>query len=91
MTINLFSEKVGEIDNFLSSFYDTKMDLQSNLNWQKKYTNPVEMADLIGIFVDNLDNYNLNMWVSLDKGVYLHVTGDNGDDIIRYLFERFPY
>jgi len=31
------------------------------------------------------------MWVSLDKGVYINVTTDNADSLIKYLYERYPY
>lgn len=35
----------------------------------KESANPVELAEIIGIFVDNSDDYVLNMWLSLDKDV----------------------
>ena len=37
------------------------------------------------------DDYVLNMWLSLDKDVFVNVTSENADSIIRYLYERFPY
>ncbi len=91
VSINLFSETPGEVDKFLSSFYNTDLGLSKKLNWEKKYANPVEMAEIIGTYIDNIDNFFINMWISLDKGIYLHVTEQNADDIIRYLYERFPY
>lgn len=57
----------------------------------KESANPVELAEIIGIFVDNSDDYVLNMWLSLDKDVFVNVTSENADSIIRYLYERFPY
>ena len=39
----------------------------------------------------NLDNFNIVMWISLDKGVYINVTTDNADSLIKYLYERYPY
>ena len=56
----------------------------------KESANPVELAEIIGIFVDNSDDYVLNMWLSLDKDVFVNVTSENADSIIRYLYERFP-
>lgn len=91
ITVNLFSEKKGEINKFLSNFYNTDIGLNNNLNWQKKYDNPIEIADIVGTYIDNIDNYFLNMWISLDRGVYIHVTESNANDIIKYLYERFPY
>ena len=57
----------------------------------KESANPIELAEIIGIFVDNSDDYVLNMWLSLDKDVFVNVTSENADSIIRYLYERFPY
>lgn len=59
--------------------------------WQKEYANPVEMVDIIGAYVENIDEYNLTMWISLDSGVFIKVTEDNADELIRYLYERYPY
>ena len=90
-TVNLYSEKKGEVNRFLSSFYNTKLELENNLKWEKEYANPIEIAEIIGTFADNLDDYLLNMWICIDKDVFIHITSDNADNIIRYLYERFPY
>ena len=91
ITVNLFSEKNGEINKLLSNFYNTDIGLENSLKWQKKYDNPIEIADIVGTYIDNIDDYFLNMWISLDKGIYIHVTEINANDIIKYLYERFPY
>ena len=67
------------------------MDIENSLKWEKESANPVELAEIIGIFVDNSDDYVLNMWLSLDKDIFVNVTSENADSIIRYLYERFPY
>lgn len=89
--ITLYSNKTGELNNFLSRFYNTNLDIENSLKWEKESANPVELAEIIGIFVDNSDDYVLNMWLSLDKDVFVNVTSENADSIIRYLYERFPY
>ncbi len=91
MTINLFSEKTGEVNRFLSNLYNIDFEISNKKSWEKKYANPVEMADIIGVYIDNIDLYDLNLWVSLDKGFYIHVTDENGNALIKYLYERFPY
>ena len=45
----------------------------------------------MGTFIDNNDKYEINMWISLDNGVLINVTEYNIDEIIRYLYERYPY
>ncbi len=89
--VNLYSNKKGELNNFLSRFYNTNLEIYNNLKWEKKYANPLELAEIIGTFIDNFDDYNISMWISLDKDVFISISKDNADDIIRYLYERYPY
>ena len=89
--VNLYSEKKDEINKFLSTFYNSNLDLYNTLKWEKEFNNPIEMAEIIGAFIDNKDKYKINMWISLDKGLFINVTEHNVDDIIKYLYERFPY
>ena len=92
--VKLFSNKYGEIYNFLSKLFNKTNEKEyttSMLEWEKKYSNPVEMADIIGVFIENKDDFKINMWVSLDKDVLINVTTHNADEIIRYLYERYPY
>lgn len=58
---------------------------------KKDFNNPVEIAELVGAYIDNNDNYNISMWICLDEGVLIKITNKNADDIIKYLYERFPY
>lgn len=91
-TVNLYTNKKGELARFLSKFYNSNFnEFQNSLSWIKYYKNPIEMAEIIGIYADNIDNYSLYMWISLDKDVFIHITSQNSDDIIKYLYERFPY
>ena len=83
--------KIGEISKFLNDFYNKNIILKNNLKWEKIFENPIEIADIVGAFADNIDLYNMNMWVSLDEGAFIYVTEDNADKLIRYLYERYPY
>lgn len=91
VTVNLYSQKKGELNRFLSHFYNTNFNMEENLNWEKKYQNPIELAEIVGIFVDNCDDFDLHMWISLDKNVFVHITEENANEFIKYLYERFPY
>ena len=90
-TVNLYSNQKGELNNFLSRFYNTNLEIYDNLKWEKKYANPLELAEIIGIFIDNSDDYNITMWISLDRNIFIYISKDNAYDIIKYLFERYPY
>lgn len=93
--IKLYSNKKGEIERFLDNFYDNENTTfpkhNSILEWEKTFENPIEMADMIGVFIDNKENFNINLWVCLDKDILINITENNVDDFIRYLYERFPY
>ena len=57
----------------------------------KKYQNPVEMTEIIGTFIDHHDKYKINMWISLDEGIFININDNNADKVIRYIYERYPY
>ena len=89
--VHLSTNKKGELEKFLSSFYNTSFNLLNSLKWEKKYANPVEIAEIVGTFIDNSDDFDIHIWISIDKNVFIHVDEKNADDIIKYLYERFPY
>lgn len=92
-TVNLYSRKSGEIARFLNNFYSNDcLSIENNLlKWKNSYDNPIEISDIIGVFIDNNDKYDISMWISLDDNIFINVTSTNSDKIIRYLFERYPY
>ena len=90
-TVKIYSEQNGEIENFLNSYYNNKITLENPLFWKKEFDNPTEIVGLIGIFIDNKEKINANMWVSLDKDVFICVNDNNSNNLIKYIYERFPY
>lgn len=91
VSVRMQSKKTGELNRFLSKFYNTNLDIFNEKVWINKYKNPVEMIDLIGAYIDNSDKYNIKMWINLDPNIYIKITKDNADIVIKYLFERYPY
>lgn len=92
--IKLFSNEKGEIARFLKRFYHQNVDSSNDdslLEWEQSFENPIEMADIVGVFMDNVEDFNMNMWVCLDQDILINITKNNVDDFIRYLYERFPY
>lgn len=89
--VKLYSNNPGEILMFLTHFFEKEITLDSDLFWQKEYLNPVELSDIITALIENIDDYSITMWISLDKDVFINITQNNADDIVRYLFERYPY
>lgn len=91
VTLSLKSKKKNEINKFLSMFYETNMNIPNELTWKKEYKNPIESIDIIGAYIDNYDYFDFRMWLCLDKDVFINITSQNGNEVIKYLFERFPY
>lgn len=92
--IKLFSNNEGEIYRFLNLYFNKenfKLADSSILEWKKEFENPVEMTEIIGVFIDNFEDFKINLWICLDKDILVNVTKNNANDIIKYLFERFPY
>lgn len=89
--VKLYSNKNGEISSFLTHFFKNKIAIENELLWQKEYENPLEIADIIGALIENQEDYKINMWISLDKDLFINITKHNADEVIRYLYERYPY
>lgn len=89
-SVSLYSMEKKEIERFLSKFFCHEILLYKN-EWEGKYINPLDMAEIIGVYIDNKDDFQINMWVSIDEGFSINVTEGNANQIIKYLFERFPY
>ncbi len=90
-SINFYSEIEGEIKKFLEQYYSKNLNLENSLSFQKEYDNPVDMIDMISCFIDNNNKFKMTLWISLDKDVYICVTDNNLDNLIKYIYERYPY
>ena len=89
--IIFFSYKDGDIDDFLNRFYNTKSSIKNSLSWKKEFSNPVEITEFIAAFADNITDFDITMWISLDEDVFIKISPSNANNIIKYLFERYPY
>ena len=89
--INFYSEIKGEIKKFLEKYYSKNLNLENNLFFEQEFDNPIDMVDIISCFVDNNDKFKINLCISLDKDVYICVTNNNIDSLIKYIYERYPY
>lgn len=90
-TINFYSETTGEIKKFLEQYYSKNLNIDNDLIFQKEYDNPIDMIDIISCFVDNNNKFKMTLWISLDKDVYISVTDNNINNLIKYIYERYPY
>jgi len=89
--VDIYSKNNLEIKKFLKAFLNKDIDINNNQKCEIIYNNPLYCADIIGSYIDNLDKFKIDLWVSFDKDLFINVTKHNADKIIRYLFERYPY
>lgn len=82
--------KNNEIGNFLSKYYNKPIVFEDKY-WEAEFINPIEIVDIMSCLVDNIDKYDISMWISLDEGMLIYVNSNNMDEIIQYLYDRFPY
>lgn len=87
----LFSHKNDEINNFLNKFYSCISVWSLSNYWKKEFDNPIEISEYIAVFTDNINIFDIKMWISLDKNVFIKISPSNSNTIIKYLFERYPY
>lgn len=45
--VRLYSTNLNELNNFLNDFFSSDISLNNQSNWEKHYSNPVELADII--------------------------------------------
>lgn len=89
--INFYSQKDGEIKKFLEQYYSKNLTLENTLFFEQEFDNPIDMIDIISCFIDNNNKFEINLWISLDKDVYICVTDTNINNLIKYIYERYPY
>lgn len=88
--VNLYSSTKEQLSSFLKDYYNIEYNVDDDIKWECEYDNPIKIAEIIGIYIDNKDKYNITMWISIDPEVFINVNDDNADEIIKYLYERFP-
>ena len=89
-TVNLFSEKAGEIERFLKLYFGQQINISNKLYWQKEYDNPINMIEILSTFADNSEKFEIAFWICLDKNIFININEFTANDIIIYLLERYP-
>ncbi len=86
--ISLYCQDESLLSSFLNKYYNKNI---SNTMENISFDNPIELVDLISIIVDNNDKYPISAWINLDEDIYIKITNSNVNEIIKYLYERYPY
>ncbi|MCX4303537.1 MAG: hypothetical protein K1W33_08505 [Clostridia bacterium] len=89
-SVKIYSEFENEIERFLKLFFNENFNLDNKHFWKKDYETPIELIDITTTFVDNKEKFKANMWISLDKDVYIAISETNINSLVKYIYERFP-
>lgn len=87
--LNLFSETKDNLKDFLNKFYNASFSL-SDSKFEKEFDNPIDMIEIISTLIDNNEKYPIGIWVSIDKDIFINITENNLNTIIKYFLERYP-
>ena len=90
-SINFYSEITGEIKKFLELYYSKNFNIDNFLSYKLNFENPIDMIEIMSCFIDNNDKFQISLWISLDKNVYILIDDSNLNNIIKYIYERYPY
>lgn len=86
-SLELYCQNQEELLDFLEKFYNKKIE-KTIENFS--FSNPLEMIDIATAVIDNNDKYDIHAWVNLDEDIFIKITSTNLNDIIKYLYERYP-
>lgn len=87
VSVNMWSTTCGEIKRFLEAFYEQEMHMDENTGqWFCEFGDPLESADIISAVIDNSHNFNIALYIQVDKGDLYRITEDNFNDVIKGLF-----
>ncbi|MBR2289515.1 MAG: hypothetical protein IJ867_02640 [Clostridia bacterium] len=90
-TLNLFTESKEKLQDFFQKYDNETIELNNQEpNYEKDFGNPVDMIEMISTLIDNNEKYPVGIWISIDKNIFINVSEQNLDKIIRYLLERYP-
>lgn len=86
VTLSLWSTKQGEIRRFLHSFYEKDFHTEElSRRWMGDFHNPMDSIDMISALMDNLEKYDLSMYIHMENGFLHRITLNNYDDVIKGL------
>ncbi len=90
-SVKIYSKFDDEIENFLKLYFNEAITLEDKHFWKRNFETPVELIDICTTFIDNKEKFKANMWISLDKDVYIEISESNINQLVKYIYERFPY
>jgi len=90
ITVNLLSENEGILKSFLDTYYEKDCKIDNDVSeWINIFNKPLEAIELISSVVDNSDSFDINLKICMDAGIFVEVTQQNVNDIIKFMLFRY--
>jgi len=90
ITVNLWSQKAGELKRFLDSFYNSEGTVDNDAErWIYVCRKPLDAVDFISALIDNNDKFQIGMGININEETMHPVTIENHNDIIKGMFQLF--
>ncbi len=88
--ITLLAEKPSELNNFLTKYFDNKVDVTDGaFMWSCIYKEPLASVNLISTLIDNNEKFKIDALVSIEHLDSIKVSEENLDDLIKLMYFRY--
>ena len=88
--VNLYSNVPGEINRFLSSFFNKNLKLSANvMQWAYSYKNPLDSINIICTLMDNIDKYKIDLFIQFGRNDTYTVTKHNYNNVVKDIIGMF--
>ena len=90
VTITLLSKKPSELNNFLSRYFDKKVDVaEGAFMWSCIYKEPLASVSLISTLIDNNEKFKIDALISIEHLDSIKVSEENIDDLIKLMYFKY--
>jgi len=90
VTITLLSQKPSELNHFLNTYFDEKVDItEEAFMWSCIYHEPLASVSLISTLIDNSEKYKIEALISIEHLNSIKVSEENLEDLIKLMYFRY--
>lgn len=82
--VTLLAQKPSELSRFLKSYYEKEIIYEEGAySWSCYFDKPKETLSLLSCLIDNIEEFQIESLLSLDKATTIKITPENMEDIMR--------
>ncbi len=86
-SLNLLSQKPGEIENFLYDYYQQNIIINECIfKWSCFYKSSVDMIEILSTLIDNAEKYEISSSITIGGSEPIVITEKNLNELIKVLY-----